>query len=392
MGIKFCVPSLMLLALLPAQRTWTVDLLNRPGTDFLDLPAAVATAAPGDVLRVRWVDPLLQQYYLLPTITRAVTILGEGVGPSCMGTVRVIGLPAGEQVVITRLRIGTPEITIFMPPPPGVVVQDCLGVVAINSCVYGSLTAAWATTGFIVERSALVHIHDCTLWQAASYFTFRDSPIVAEGSSFLPPTYGLIMGVVMQCSHSEVWLVDSVVQGEAPSMFLPNGGWAVQSCNSVFHLAGSSRVVSGDPVRSPGIGGWSPCPGFFNTAYVDPRAQVTGVNGTIIRTPIPAQLYTLDTQRTTLATTTYGHSNCATVQAWAFTPTGPVSSPYGSMFLDPLACFVVDIGLTDGTGRRQRSFAIPPGLPPQLTLAIQTIQLTPTGGLQLANVTLPNLW
>lgn len=91
---------------------WTVDKLNRAGTDFVDLPQAVAAAAPGDVLLLRFtlipVQEILGPWadYTAPTIDgKGVSIVGEGTTP-----VRVVGewmvrnVPRGQVVSLTNLQ------------------------------------------------------------------------------------------------------------------------------------------------------------------------------------------------------------------------------------------------------------------------------------------------
>ena len=64
----------LLLALLAsplcAQRTWIVDANNGPGTDFTDLPPALAAASSGDTLIVR------PGNYQGGTTAKALRILG----------------------------------------------------------------------------------------------------------------------------------------------------------------------------------------------------------------------------------------------------------------------------------------------------------------------------
>ncbi|HLU38404.1 MAG TPA: hypothetical protein VK081_03410, partial [Planctomycetota bacterium] len=65
-----------------AQRTWVVDVNNGPGTDFFDIPPAVAAAAPGDLIVVR-----AGQYNGFST-NKGLRMVGEGavlLAPSAPG-------------------------------------------------------------------------------------------------------------------------------------------------------------------------------------------------------------------------------------------------------------------------------------------------------------------
>ena len=99
--------------------TWIVDVNNGPGTNFTDLPPAIAAAAPGDVLLVRGGT------YSPFTLSKGLTILGTpGAAPSgsqvgCC-TASVFSVPANQVAVIADLRF-TWGITVVSA---GTVVMD----------------------------------------------------------------------------------------------------------------------------------------------------------------------------------------------------------------------------------------------------------------------------
>ncbi|MGE3175330.1 MAG: hypothetical protein AB7O97_22085, partial [Planctomycetota bacterium] len=68
-------------SILTAQTTWTVDRLNRPGADFLDLQPAVDAAASGDVIRIRAAGAPVHgaASYRAPVIDgKSLTLIGQG--------------------------------------------------------------------------------------------------------------------------------------------------------------------------------------------------------------------------------------------------------------------------------------------------------------------------
>ena len=96
--------AVLLAVSLHAQRIWTVDFLQRPGADFQDLPAAVAAASSGDIIRLRGTTTSLSDSYLAPSIQgKALTIVGDASVPPrpiVTGPWDIQGLAAGQSVVI----------------------------------------------------------------------------------------------------------------------------------------------------------------------------------------------------------------------------------------------------------------------------------------------------
>ena len=94
--------------------TYVVDSSGGPGADFTDLPAAVAAAQPGDVLRV------LPGSYSAFTCSEGITILGYG-GPTVSGEVVVTSLPLGPPFVLVGISPMTLVVTFCDGP---VIVQQ----------------------------------------------------------------------------------------------------------------------------------------------------------------------------------------------------------------------------------------------------------------------------
>lgn len=79
---------------------WIVDDDGGPGVDFLDIPPAVAAAAPGDLILVR--DGL----YGAPYVDKGLTIAADtGHGPVVQGTVTVHDVPWGEAFAISGMQL-----------------------------------------------------------------------------------------------------------------------------------------------------------------------------------------------------------------------------------------------------------------------------------------------
>ena len=93
-----CRSALTIVALLPLSspalcNTWIVDQANGPGTNFTDIPAAIAASAPGDVLIVRAGN------YSSFTLAHGLSILGQGLVKTSGGIV-LSGVPVGEMALL----------------------------------------------------------------------------------------------------------------------------------------------------------------------------------------------------------------------------------------------------------------------------------------------------
>lgn len=377
--------------------------MNRPGTDFADLPAAVAAAAPGDVLRVRNVDPALRLFYSLPTIRRGICIVGETPRPICMDILHVLGLPAGETVLVSNLRLGTVETTLLTNPPArGVVLQGNRGGVFFDDVEYGTHIAPGSTAGVLVDNCALMTFAHCVLYQCVGYIHFVDSSVVATNTAFIPyaDNNNFIIGTPLWCERARVWLVDSEVRGgdrQPPYIFEAS---AVAACNSYFWLAGSTVVLPGWPYFSAGSfvfgATFHPWPASCNPGYsevrMSPGVQVMNLVPGLLVITSPQPAITWSTSQSQLSLRTYGHPSSATILAAAIDPVPQPSNPLGHLFLAPTASIVLAIAITNSQGQHTLNYAVPPGLPPDMRMTVQGVQLTPSANLEVTNVTVVSTW
>jgi hypothetical protein len=163
---------------------WVVDAANGPGTNFLDLPAAIAAAADGDTILVRagsYTGFLIQN--------KALTIRGAGRGTTFVGDAagaqpsHVDATPAGLEVVLSGLTLRGPS--------GGLVVQGNAHVVLLECAVEGVTSSARiGSDGLHLADSAQVFAVGCAFagGDAAPSASPFDSPkggngVFAEQSS-----------------------------------------------------------------------------------------------------------------------------------------------------------------------------------------------------------------
>ena len=182
--------ALLLLGLagadLPAQRIWRVHCANPPGTDFTDVPPAVAAAAPGDVIWVIWdsTRSCSQGFvYSAPVIDKPITMIGIntygapgsgfGGGVLLQGLLEIRGVPSAHRVTINNFGIVTPTAASLPLPPHGIHVHDCAGSVLLEKIYYNG--GGFYNSVTRVERCADVCFRGADLTLSGEPLTFTDS-------------------------------------------------------------------------------------------------------------------------------------------------------------------------------------------------------------------------
>lgn len=357
-GIPGAVPLRvgLLLALvatpLVAQRTWIVDAANAPGTDFLDLPPAVAAAQAGDRILMR------AGMYQGATIRHALRIVGEpGARLGFVDQLVVEQLPAVETVEVTGLGFEN----LF---GPGLMVRDNLGVVTMHDIQIGS--SAITTTIELVDNRYVALSGDLPPVEAESSLLSIDSALIRAGTPFQA-------GV--RLDGCQAFLSDLDVTGGAGS---PSGnplaGWpgvgidAVQ--NTVLHISGTVIARGGSPNGHPS----RTAPGLAlrdSTAFVDPGATFVGSQG-------PATFLSNSQliQQTVAGLAVSGGSIGGTLQIVMSAPAGlpatlvasgaaaPIALPFGTLIVDAVTAVSVAVGSTTSPGLVSPLLAVPadPGL------------------------------
>jgi len=126
-------------------------------------------------------------------------------------------------------------------------------------------------------------------------------------------------------------------------------------------------------------------PHSYVSGYWPPPNFITNIG------PVPAVRWDLSPTQASLGTTQYTAPSSLTILAAGNVATSPLLTGIGPVFLDPGALFAVDVGTASAAGIRNWSIAIPPGVPPGTSIALQALQLDTSGNLGLTNVVTPSV-
>jgi hypothetical protein len=344
--------ALLSASCLPAQATWIVDALNRPGTNFIDLQSAVNQSAPGDVVVVRYVDPVVQQY-LAPTISHALTLIGTGGQPGLIGNLQIQNLPAGQHVAIRDLQLAP-----FLGANPGL---SCTlearfnhGTVHIHNVDRISLpTSVSAQNQWRIESCDLVTLSYCSVDMvgATGTLAIKNSPLVTLHASVLQNFPGTLLPT-LSVDNSELVLTDSAVLGSGASSSAAaievNNNALVRiagPATSVFALTGSTAVRGPAPGSTVVVG---------NGAYVGPVA------GVVLQQQSIAALAGRIDLANVVQLTMFGDSLGIGVFAVGAPLPAPGTLFGGPLWLDPLQSGVGELIVLNLSGRGTWQLPLPP--------------------------------
>ncbi len=398
-----------------AQSTWIVDGANGPGTDFGDLPTAVATAATGDTLVVR------PGTYTGFDTDKGLTILGEPQGflgvrlltpTGATHTVSVHNLPTGAAFRMAACEIDRPLTGGIFGFAAGIAIENCAGSVLLDDVTTDDFPGDGGG-GIYLSGAAQVQVNGCEIYghpalsdDGGSRCTVVDS-LLRGGNGTLGLGQALLYpsspGVASQTfdGPSSIRLVRTAVTGG-------NGVTSFLFGVPQFHPGspaariGGDLVVAGDASAQlvAGINN-VPLAGIDQTNFLqagivtlDPSVTVLGSSGG----PAVAPAITLTTQHVpwvvasgdgpggtvdyTLATT----ANNPVVTLLSL-PALPAPTPFGVFELDPLAIAPLFSGSQPAPGVLTQSLAVPndPALSGR-AFAIQAgVFINATNSLELTN-------
>jgi hypothetical protein len=362
----------------PAQTVFVVDGLNRPGTSFLDLPAAVAAAVPGDVISVRsdggnytafqTQRPLTVvaspgQAFIRATaaaplvITNLLpgqqfTMRGFVVGPTnASGPLVQISNCAGRVALIdVDVGIGFPSVSI----------QSCGGVLLQGGRILGSFPA-------VAAQNSAVEFVQMTLQGGTADARFNQ---VSAPAVSLRQCRAVFAGCQVSGGLGAPTLPPS------PALDVVNSTVDAAAIGGLGSLRAGPAGVGG-ALQSPAVRGQNATLRLDPTLPVVPTGAVPAVVGVnSVNAQFPSLVLDL---RSTVGFLSAGPVAGAAEALLIGFPADPRPLPgiAGVLWLDPNATFVV-FGVPP-------AFAIP-GMPPGTTIAAQIVALSAANGAELSNV------
>ena len=393
----------VLIAIVPgqlsAQTLWRVDAGNPPGTDFLDVPEAVAAAAPGDVILVGLESGV---FYTAPTIDKPLTLVsdpepvpGSVALPSLLGTLRIEGVTGALPVRVDGFGVAG-----ALPDEPALVVRGCDAPVLLQglSIEPAAPSAALGVTrdavriedsgpvvltrsgidsfgGFVFNEPGYRGLHAVD----SELFLFRSEVDGADGMNayFLGGSIGVVQAsdgmAAAVVGGGRLFLSDASVRGGRGGNGLLSSG-----CNppgdggDALVVSGGASVVRidsvivGRPAGSPGTG----CPsGTDGVAFVNGGGSLQPLPG-----PAPGvDPYRLIWRAGDVATYVFEGPPGQLVTLAVSTVVAPLELPILPGVLLPLPTAPLDLGAIPGTGELPLSFTVP-ALPPGVDVRVLQLQ------------------
>jgi len=371
-------PAVLALAVgAAAQTVLVVDGQNRAGTNFIDLPAAVAAAAPGDVIQVRSDGGTYTAFATQKPLTITADIGQATLRASATNPLAISGIPAGRQFTLrgfliaaagantTPVRLANCAGRVVLQACdiglgfPSIDVQACAGVLLQEDRVLGGFPA-------VAANGSVLDCVQCQVQGGAADDRFNQfsAPAVILRQSRAVLTGSQLSGGIGRNAFAP-----------APALDLVNSN---VDAGAVLGL-GSLRA---GPAGVGGTGTASAVIGQSSTLRLDPAMTIaaTGAVPTIVGvTAVNAQFpgLLIDTASRSFAQLLLRDIPIPQVLVLGF-PGGPSAVPGigGELWVDPSSAFV--------------AFAVPtvvgrPNLPLGTTLAAQLAALSTTG-VELSNV------
>ncbi|MGE3175565.1 MAG: hypothetical protein AB7O97_23275 [Planctomycetota bacterium] len=379
---------------LAAQTTWTVDLSNRPGTDFVDIQSAVDAAASGDVIRIRAAGAPADGVpshlvYLAPVIDgKGLTLIGEGSdnGPTSTwmrGLLWVRNLQAGQIVRCSDFVIWESDL-VLGAPGSGMRLENNQGVILIQKVrveAKGTSPLPWTLDCRLVVLQGVEFVA-----RPAALAALRSNLVIQD--SILSSVRGVLgqPGPPLALTDCRLWMMHSSAVGKdgtSQSAATPAVG---AQATELFFGPGSYLQGGLGPTGRQFALQVSLVGGVPTVSHIDPGASFLGlIGGQWTIEPVPTLRAT-----TTASTLTIDHwctpQVLVVLAAGPLLPT-PVSSAEGLVAIDPLPG-IAWLAFGPASGQLQWTFPAPPGLPADFVLGLQAAELRPDGTLGLTDLAL----
>lgn len=332
-----------------SQSVWVVDAGGLG--HFRDFPPAVAAAQAGDTLIVR------SGSYAAAAITKGLKIVGDP-GAQLNGAIVIANIAANETVAWR----GVNPYVIIM----GLDIRDCAGLVHVEDVQSPGIRIARC------QQASLRHV------TSGSGTAVIDSELLATECTFASlltlgaPQHGMVT------DRSTVTLVHTDTRGGTLySGTTPGSG---------IHMRGGALTVAGIAATTIAAGGAiigpnNPAPAILTeggTLRIDPSVTLLPfggsppISGTASVTTVSVPTLRAGLAGISLATTFRGQPGDSVFLLIAVPQTPAMDTPFGRLWVSPLAHVVLDRALVGSLGVHATSTALP-ALPPMTLLTLQTI-------------------
>lgn len=366
-----------------AQRTWVIDAANGAGTDFTDLPPAVAAATAGDLLSVR------QGTYTGFATNKGLRIVS--LQPSTLtwnnGGVQmtVANLPAGE--TFSMHGFDAPRRFPFvatLTSNAGRVVLSALR--SLQTCGCGPLHQN--PPSFAITDCVQVSLDECVNYGGPAVSSVR-SNVVLTNCQLGFPAPGDPQGDCLYVEGGEVEVADCVLDGRAGSDVNANPRPAVRMLGGTLRLRGigSSYVQGGWDIQplqpAPAIDAIGGALVFDPDVPLNPQAganialmtQGTQVSQRHLAAAIVRSAAIGGTFRVDLRA-----NGGASAALFLSLPMAPVAlPPLGTLWADPATLVLLASGQAGNSGALISTFPLPPALPIGAAIGVQGIADCGTG-------------
>lgn len=271
---RISLPSLAAsLALCPLAwgQTYIVDATGGPGSNFTDLPAAVAAVPDGAVLVVR-----AGHYSSFSIQAKALTVLGDaGVtfGEATSGSLLIGNLAANQRVFVRGLSTSLPAGN--QSDILAIQLTNCAGSVVLDQVSQG----LGGSTQIDVTNCAQVQLVGCTIGGHAADYVLNtwNSDTAVVDCWFQSGGMAFYTGTI-RCHGGRLHVTNSVISNSASSFGIGHDAVRIDLCD--VRIDGGSVLTAGTG-PSPALTGW-PVNGN-GTLRVAPGVAMYG-------TPIPATI------------------------------------------------------------------------------------------------------
>lgn len=376
--------AFLTLSTLPAQKTWIVDQKGGSGSNFKDLPPAIAIAKDGDIIRIR---PGLYQPTLIQG--KGLTILG---GPGVFVSQKapnpgfeVRGLPATSKMRIKGLQFVD---GIYSTLRTQVTLKSCKGSVLLEECLITPSNVFKNYFSLVASQCSEVILNSCIfrrgVWVDNSHFVSNASLFYDDPGQ---PSTGAA-GVLVKNSIIELNQA-TILAGTNGGTFVDPSPYGVDATNTRIIVRGNSRSL----IRG-GIFGAKILPGFFNRGgseiIIDPQVRYNGNLNSFGIKALTKEMPSITVRSSKLGGTIQGEMfppRNRPYILWSGLAGKKIPSPFfGNFWLNPSFFFPLSAGML--LKRKDFPFAVPiPNQKPLLglTLGFQSLSWDKLFNFQLSN-------